>query len=167
MRNRAAPLGIISLAEYKFHQGGMAKRQVAHIWTNQEDALLKQVQEKYPGNWLLIAEAFNSCRVTISTDKRTALDCYTRHAQLTNAPNEEEHRVPQTPTTQMTTRGVKRSIGNATPTSAISLNMPNGPQSIEPKKRRHNLMFDAVRKASRKRETLLKQQCTQWLVKPV
>ena len=126
-----------------------------YSWTSQDDALLKQLAEKYPNNWLLIADAFNSMKGAISTDRRSPADCFERCRVRTTAG--EDHRPPpQTPTTQMTTRGTKRSMSMST--SASGMGTSGGLQSGEPKKRRrHTLMHDAIRKATKKKEALAKQ----------
>ncbi|KAI0362340.1 hypothetical protein OH77DRAFT_1416587 [Trametes cingulata] len=130
------------------------------VWTPADDALLKQMVERYPSNWHLVAEAFNSSRVTISTDRRTPYDCLERWREKTEPrlPAEEENR-PSTPTAasvHMTTRGYKR-------TASQSVAAPSGSsssganQSNEPKKRvRHNLMHETLRKAAKRREAVLK-----------
>nr|AUF42088.1 putative homeodomain protein [Volvariella volvacea] len=126
-----------------------------HPWTPSEDALLKQLIDKYPYNWSLIAECFNASRTTVPTDKRTALDCLERWKEkwapdirskgLENLANADS---PQPSTVgQMTTRGVKRLA--ATNSSSTNTSYPVG---AEPRKRRrHQLLQDTMRRASRKR----------------
>lgn len=75
-----------------------------------------------------------------------------------NLAEEDVRAVPQTPTTQMTTRGTKRSLSITTPTSASS-SAPNV-QGEPRKRRRHNLIHEAIRKANKKKEQLQKQQGT-------
>ncbi|KAH8106775.1 hypothetical protein BXZ70DRAFT_915067 [Cristinia sonorae] len=161
VRNRV-PYGFASLSDVKINPStGMPIRQrpVELQWTPQDDALLKQMATKYPGNWLLIAEAFNSCRVTISTEKRTALDCFTRFSRNPNAAAVEDalSSTPQ-PTTPMTTRGIKRSFTSAISSSSANYNTPSGSQALEPKKRRHTAMHETLRKAAKKREAAQKAQ---------
>lgn len=125
-------------------------------WTSQDDALLKQMVEKYANNWFLISDAFNSLKGTISTDRRSPADCFERYRGRN--PTEDDHRPPpQTPTTQMTTRGTKRSMSLVS-TSAVAISALGGLHSGEPKRRRrHNLMYDSIRKATKKREAAQKQ----------
>ena len=145
-----------------------ARRRIAEqMWTANDDMILKTLAERYPNNWPLIADAFNSSRVTISIDNRIPWDCYerwstrwgpgsilTKDVEMTSGavfdvatPPPAPPPVPP-PRDQMTTRGIKRlasvSVGaNASPGGSVN----------EPKKRRrHNLMFDAIRKAAKKRE---------------
>lgn len=142
-----------------------ARRRTAdQLWTSNDDLLLKSLAERYPNNWPLIADAFNSSRVTISIDRRIPWDCFERwcvrwgggssltrdHLEMSSpAFLEGMTPPPAVPARdQMTTRGVKRLAsvsvgGNASP----------GGSGNEPKKRRrHNLMFDAIRKAAKKRD---------------
>jgi chromatin modification-related protein VID21 len=62
-----------------------SRRRAEHIWTERDDALLKAAFERYPNNWALICEAFNSSRLTISTDKRLPGDCFERWLALREA----------------------------------------------------------------------------------
>ncbi|KAF4604158.1 chromatin modification- protein VID21 [Pleurotus pulmonarius] len=123
------------------------RRATEIVWTSNEDALLKSLTERYPSNWALIAECFNSARITLSTDKRTARDCFQRYdALLGSGASLDGAGVPMTPTTQMTTRGVKRL---ASVSAASSSMIPN---ASEPRKRRrHALVHDAMRKLTRQR----------------
>lgn len=128
------------------------------VWTPQDDIALKALVDKHPTNWILVSEAFNGARVTATIDKRTPLDCYDRW-RTRFGPAEEEHRPPpQTPTTQMTTRGTKRSMSMSTSVSAAGAHgTPGGLTGSETKKRRrHNLMYETIRKAAKKREAAQK-----------
>ncbi|KII89221.1 hypothetical protein PLICRDRAFT_29566 [Plicaturopsis crispa FD-325 SS-3] len=135
-----------------------------HEWSQQDDLTLKQVAERYPNNWPLVADAFNASRHTLSIDKRTPWDCFerwnqrwsagARHAMLNSPASVDEtpnSTAPSTPA-QMTTRGVKRltSVGVANINTAVN----NG--ASDPKKRRHALMATAIQKAAKKRESALK-----------
>ncbi|KAI0372852.1 hypothetical protein BV20DRAFT_990169 [Pilatotrama ljubarskyi] len=137
------------------------KRSMDLVWTPADDALLKQMVEKYPSNWHLVAEAFNSSRVTISTDRRTPYDCLERWREKVSAEAraaaEDESR-PSTPTAasvHMTTRGHKRTASQGV--AAAGGSSSGAGQSNEPKKRlRHNLMHDTLRKAAKRREAVQK-----------
>ncbi|KAJ3492382.1 hypothetical protein NLI96_g48 [Meripilus lineatus] len=63
---------------------------------------------------------------------------------------------PQTPTTQMTTRGTKRSLSISTPTSSTA--SAPAVQGEPRKRRRHNLINEAIRKANKKKEQAQKLQ---------
>lgn len=136
---------------------------VDQIWTASDDTLLKTLVERYPHNWPLIADAFNSSRITISTDLRLPWDCYERwssrwcgSSSLAKESGEMSSSAimegsPAPPSRdQMTTRGIKRlasvSVGaNASPGGYAN--------ESSKKRRRHGLMSDAIRKAAKKRES--------------
>jgi chromatin modification-related protein VID21 len=150
-------------------------------WSASEDQILKNLADRYSGNWSLIADIFNSSRVTISTDKRTAWDCFARWDARWN-----EGRILMASTTPVTPGSVADSgmepvvfpaaltsaSGPATPAavhpmlnavttrkrSASQLNLfMAGPQAESRKRRRHNHMHEAMRESAKKRETNVKQ----------
>ncbi|CAA7267895.1 unnamed protein product [Cyclocybe aegerita] len=138
------------------------KRGVDHLWSTSDDALLKSLVDKYSMNWALIAECYNSCRLTTPNDRRTPLDCAERWKERWGA----ERKLPtmtdasQTPgedgvgasSSQIMTRGTKR-LASASVSSAI---MPAGAAGSEPKKRRrHYLIQDSVKKVAKKRAEVL------------
>ncbi|TCD63291.1 chromatin modification- protein VID21 [Steccherinum ochraceum] len=157
------PNGLFSLLDSKIsaQNSPQYRQRAAELgWTPQDDAILKRLTEKYPGNWILIAEAFNSHRVTIQTEKRTVADCYARFTRAFAA--EEPPATPQATTMQMTTRGVKRSYSTAISGSSVNLSTPGGSQQVPPpKQRRRGLMQEALRRSSKKREAALKAQSAQ------
>ena len=139
------------------------------LWTPNDDMLLKTLAERYPNNWPLITDAFNSSRVTISIDQRIPWDCYERwntrwgggsslakdavETSLAATIDGATPPPPPPPRDQMTTRGIKRLAS-----ISVGANTSPGGSTNEPKKRRrHNLMFDAIRKAAKKREQNQKQ----------
>lgn len=69
-----------------------SKRAPEPVWNPTDDAILKRLVEKYPGNWILIADAFNSSRVTISTDRRSPAECYERWLELSGRTSEAQDR---------------------------------------------------------------------------
>lgn len=134
------------------------KRTNDHLWSSSDDLLLKSLIDKYPGNWTLISECFNSSRTTISTDKRDRRDCHERWKEKWGP--DSRHRIPEPgsagipdstppPSTpnQMTTRGVKRLAS-----ASVSGPNANPVAGSEPKKRRRHLLIqDTIRKAAKKR----------------
>lgn len=139
------------------------RRLLDQQWTPNDDMLLKALVEKYPQNWALVADSFNSSRVTISVDHRIPWDCYERWnarwgsgstltkdvSEMTSQASVERGASSPTPARdQMTTRGVKRLAS----VSIGSHASPGGSGNEPKKRRRHNLMFDAIRKAAKKRE---------------
>ncbi len=130
----------------------------AVAWTPAEDALLKQAVEKYAYNWNLIADMFNSSRVTISTDKRTAWECLERwkekfSAQARAEATEENGPAAASSSSHMTTR--KRTASQmltASGSGSANSAMPHEPR----KRRRHAVMHDTLRKAAKRREAVQK-----------
>ena len=132
------------------------RRAADHIWSVADDALLKSLVDKYPNNWPLIAECYNTSRLTASTDRRTPSDCFERWKgrwglerkpfaiDATQAPV-DDHLVSGSG--QMTTRGVKRLAS-----ASISSPVGQGPVGSESKKRRrHILLQESMRRAAKKR----------------
>lgn len=109
----------------------------------------------YPNNWHLIADSFNSSRMSLSTDKRTAIDCFDRwnmrwgRSETIDDPRTQVNLAP----TQMTTRQ-KRAASHVAASIATNANASGG---VDAKKRRHSLMHDAIRKAIKKKEAAAKQ----------
>ena len=148
----------------------MRKRNAEHegvAWTPAEDALLKQVAERYPNNWPLVADTFNSSRVTIPTDKRTSWECAERWTLLfkenktasSSRDITEESASASPASSYMATRGHKR------PLNQINTGSSSGAGSAaaagEPKKRRrHTVMYETLRKTVKKREAMQKNSGT-------
>jgi chromatin modification-related protein VID21 len=152
-------------------------RRVVHMWTIVDDNLLKSFADKYPNNWVLISECYNSARLTISTDKRSPRDCQDRWKErwapeLASKPQEAApvdeppatptpSLPPPTPTPSMTTRGIKRlaSVSVSGPPPAAS-------GSDAKKRRRHQFVQETMRKAGKKRaeqaQKLLGVWCRLW-----
>lgn len=129
------------------------RRVQEHSWGPTEDNLLKNLIDKYPFNWHLIADCFNAGRGAVPSDKRTAWDCLDRWKKRwgpdSRSKPQEVSAVPppESPAiaAQMTTRGVKR--------MANVLTAVGNSSGSEPKKRRrHQLLQDSIRKAAKKRQ---------------
>lgn len=149
------PADYLAMAEASRANGANRRRLPDHTWTPQDDTVLKQLVERYPNNWVLIAEAFNTARVTIPTEKRTWMECRDRYVARFMTPGgggEDPHAAVQSPTVTMATRGTKRASSAATPAP--------GPNPTDYKRRRHNLMHETIRKAVKKREQAQKAQGT-------
>ncbi|KAG1760047.1 hypothetical protein EDD22DRAFT_848778 [Suillus occidentalis] len=147
------------------------KKRSEHLWSSDEDTLLKILAERYPNNWLLVADSFNSSRVTISTDKRTPWECFERWSSRfgnghrlhpdVNSPVNTERTPPPASTSaqgQMTTRGVKRLAS-----MSVTQNQSPGAglTSDTKKRRRHTFMYETMRKAAKKREAAQKASMNQ------
>ncbi|KAG2158054.1 uncharacterized protein EDB93DRAFT_742537 [Suillus bovinus] len=147
------------------------KKRSDHLWSSDEDSLLKTLVERYPNNWLLVADSYNSSRVTISTDKRTPWECFERWSSRfgsghrvhpdVNSPVNTERTPPPASTSaqgQMTTRGVKRLAS-----MSVTQNQSPGAglTSDTKKRRRHTFMYETMRKATKKREAAQKASMNQ------
>lgn len=125
-------------------------------WSSNDDALIRSLAELYVGNWMLVADVFNSSRVLIKTDRRTPVDCYRRWRYLSpkesRAPSEvpSSPAIPPTPTSMMT-RGTKRTAAQAAG-HAPSANAPTQPKA----RKRHAIMVDIIRKYAKKRDATAK-----------
>lgn len=139
-------------------------------WSTNDDLLLKQLIDRYPGNWNLIADCFNGARLTTPSDRRSAADCQDRwRAKWASdlqanrllphdtVPAEDQDDAsatvtPSTSSTSMTTRGHKRLA------STSSQQAPSIAAGSEPKKRRrHFLMQETIKRASKKRSEQLQR----------
>lgn len=139
------------------------QRRATHLWTTDDDNLLKTMVDRYPENWGLIAECFNSSKLTISNDKRTAKECQERWkdqwappdslkrpADNLFTPGIEATPPPTAASTQMTTRGVKRNAS-----TSVSAASSGTPMASEPKRRRRHVMIqETIRKAAKKKMEL-------------
>ena len=157
------------------------KKRLDHAWSPPEDVLLKSFVEKYPANWTLVADSFNSTRVTISIDKRTPWECFERwnlkfggkpsgvtgHADATSPAGVDGTPPPATPSTstqqiQMTTRGVKRLANiNIAQSQVGGAGVTISSDTI--KRRRHSLMYETIRKTAKKREAAQKAASSAFL----
>ncbi|KAI6151055.1 hypothetical protein BKA82DRAFT_15598 [Pisolithus tinctorius] len=151
------------------------KKRAEHAWSPEEDALLKRLADKYPNNWSLITDVFNSSRVAIPFDKRMPWECFerwnTKFGGIRYGPSHPEVNSPaaaaaegtpppiasSTSQAQMTTRGVKRLAS-----TSISQNQNTGLISSDMlKRRRHTLIYETIRKVAKKREITQKASMNQ------
>jgi chromatin modification-related protein VID21 len=121
-------------------------------WTTEEDQQLKALHSQFPTNWSLISDVFNSSRVTIPTDVRSAWDCYQRLSSISKLDVKDEHPVGRlgTPSEFGRSSTVPKEGWN----SKASVKKPPPAQSKAVGKRatRHALLHDAIRKTIKKRE---------------
>lgn len=57
-------------------------RLIHFVWTPSEDIILRSLYNQFGSNWQLIADIFNSSRITIPTDERGQWDCLKRYRAL-------------------------------------------------------------------------------------
>ena len=136
------------------------------LWTNQDDLLLKHLAEKYPKNWGLVADMFNSARGAITPEQRADWECRERYrTRWLGKDRIERDFTPVVPTaiqdgsasarlpqSQITTRKRMASVSSSTTNTA---GLPAN--TFEPRKRRrHVLIFETMRKCAKKREATQK-----------
>ncbi len=138
------------------------------LWTYQDDLLLKKLVEKYPRNWGLVADVFNSSRSAISLEQRADWECKERYrSRWLGKDRGERDFTPITPSaqdgpssstlarppqSQMNTRKRMASVSSTTVNTA-----PIHATTFEPRKRRrHVLIYETMRKCARKREATQK-----------
>ncbi|KAJ4001460.1 hypothetical protein F5050DRAFT_1723920 [Lentinula boryana] len=138
------------------------KRAMEHLWSASDDLLLKSLAERYPNNWALVSECYNTSRVTIRSDWRTSKDCQERWRErwspaatqrLLEAESTplEGTPPPGTPLTNMGgSRGVKR-LASGSISSSTAPTISTGSGSEPKKRRRHAMVQDAVRRSIKKR----------------
>ena len=146
-----------------------ARRATAEaLWTNQDDLLLKSLVEKYPKNWGLVADQFNSLRGSIALEQRADWECKERYrSRWLGKDRSERDFTPVGPPpqdgpssstsarasqSQITTRKRMASV------SSLSANTTSIPAATfeSRKRRRHTLIFETMRKCARKREAAQK-----------
>ncbi|KAI6043009.1 hypothetical protein EDC04DRAFT_822644 [Pisolithus marmoratus] len=150
------------------------KKRAEHAWSPEEDALLKRLADKYPNNWSLVTDVFNSSRVAIPFDKRMPWECFERwntkfggtrcgplHPEVNSPAAAAESSPPpvasSTSQAQMMTRGVKRLAS-----ASVSQNQNAGLISSDMlKRRRHTLMYETIRRVAKKREIAQKASMNQ------
>ena len=146
-----------------------ARRATAEaLWTNQDDLLLKSLVEKYPKNWGLVADQFNSLRGTIALEQRADWECKERYrSRWLGKDRSERDFTPAVPPpqdgpssstsarasqSQITTRKRMASVSSSTANAA---SIPAATFESR-KRRRHVLIFETMRKCARKREATQK-----------
>ncbi|KAJ3867070.1 hypothetical protein EV359DRAFT_61800 [Lentinula novae-zelandiae] len=139
------------------------KRAMEHLWSASDDLLLKSLAEKFPNNWALISECYNTAKVTIKSDWRTSKDCQERWRErwspaATQRLMETESTAvdgtppPSTPILMNVggSRGVKR-LASASISNSTAPTISTGSGSEPKKRRRHAMVQDAVRRSIKKR----------------
>ena len=72
---RQLPLGMPPPIFLPLNAKDSRKTNSEAVWTADEDILLKTLVERYPNNWRLVADAFNSHKVAVAVTRRTPRDC--------------------------------------------------------------------------------------------
>lgn len=163
-RSNHSPLVLLAMQLHALsakQEKEVRKRPLMRHWSTSEDALLKHLIDKYQTNWALIAECFNSSRLSFSTDKRTPRDCLERWREkwgpdarrLDGAGTTED----PSSSNQITTRGVKRLASVSVASSGLGSS--DASQGFESRKRRrHVFLQETIRKAGKKRAEIVARQ---------
>ena len=152
-----------------------------HVWTDEEDEMLLHLVKTYRDNWQLISDTFNSEVVGIPTDKPSAYECWDRWYWTWGGgkgqarPEAVETKDSPVPGTAIPSASATTSApGTSTPTTARQANGDaTGPEGAPPppgmskrearaagkhkyegtkKAIRHQAIYDAMRRLSRRRE---------------
>ncbi|CEL52904.1 chromatin modification-related protein VID21 [Rhizoctonia solani AG-1 IB] len=120
-------------------------------WTPEDDQLLKSICDAYPNSWTLTADLFNSSRVTIKPDVRTAWDCYDRYNKMFGGGTAGGEDKPQG----------QGPVEIALPSPGGTVRKDSKPQMLDNKGKkvfenkkqvRQHYLYDTLRKVVRKRE---------------
>jgi chromatin modification-related protein VID21 len=131
------------------------------LWSLQDDLLLRGLVEKYPKNWGLVADMFNSSRGAIAMEKRADWECKERYRLrwLGKERNERDFMQDSSSSTftrplqpQITTRKRMASVSS----SAMGAGLVQSATFEPRKRRRHTLMFETLRKVVKKRDAAQK-----------
>lgn len=156
------PAGATSGLSLQIHGVSFNKaRRAEQLWTQNDDNLLKQLVDRYSANWPLVAECYNSSRLTTTTERRTSVECMERWKERWS--NEKRMQAAETSIpmpssddagssmlssssqSQVTTRGVKK-LTSSSVTSIQGVQVGG-----EKKRRRHYLLQDSIKRAAKKR----------------
>ena len=138
-------------------------RRADALWTHQDDLLLRRLVEKYPKNWGLVADLFNTSRDAIALEKRADWECKERYRlRWLGKERSERDFIQDGSSSSTSTRPPQPQI--TTRKRMASVSSSAGPVqyvNFEPRKRRrHALMFETLRKVVKKRDAAQKAACT-------
>ncbi|KAH8834012.1 hypothetical protein DL96DRAFT_477442 [Flagelloscypha sp. PMI_526] len=86
-------------------------------WSDADDALLKNIIDRYPGtfNWPLIAELFNSGKASVSSDRRLPRDCFDRWKEKWQTETRMKYGMaPLEPATPQSAGGIQAQLNQMT-----------------------------------------------------
>lgn len=128
------------------------------MWTNEEDQLLRGLYNQFGQNWQLIADAFNSSRITISTDIRAAWDCLKRWKVLQGENKIVDGNGSKLDTPDMQISGATTTRHNAavkaaatTPAKKVPLQIAAARAAGGRRPMRHSIVFEVIKKLINKR----------------
>jgi chromatin modification-related protein VID21 len=130
-------------------------------WTTHDDEILRLLADRYPKNWGLIADTFNTMRAAISTERRSDWECKERYKFKFRQRAEDQGSAPDLqPIASSSSGSVRPQVTTRKRLASMTASVPSpatGQSGMESRKRRRHLcMFDALRKATKKRENAAK-----------
>jgi chromatin modification-related protein VID21 len=134
-------------------------RLIQFVWTNEEDQLLKALYNQFGQNWQLIADVFNSSRITISTDIRAAWDCLKRWKALQGEDKTVDGNSSKPDTPDMYISGATTTRHNAAvkaaaaaaPTKKLPVQIAAARAAGGRRPMRHSIVFEVIKKLINKR----------------
>ena len=133
-----------------------------YLWTATDDAVLKQLVDRYSTNWALVTECFNSSRLTTPTERRTPADCAERWKERWSAEHESHLSRPLLPVgedgdvagmstqNQMMTKAVKE----------VAISARGANVAGEKNCRRQYLLQESIKRAVNKRADVIRMMGT-------
>jgi len=134
-------------------------RLMQFVWTNEEDQLLKALYNQFGQNWQLIADVFNSSRITIPTDVRAAWDCLRRWKALqgedksTDGNSSKPDAPDLHPSVAAMTRysTAAKAAAAASPAKKLPLQITTARNAGGRRPMRHSIVFEVIKKLISKR----------------
>lgn len=140
------------------------------LWSNDEDAFLLKLYQQYGSNWPLIADLFNSTRLSVPTDRREPWDCFDRWDRITKAAAQGQ---PPPPPPQLPSAAAASSAGpeGAEKASPAQPTVPAGSLAAKReklvrklgakydgsrKRMRHSNIMEVMKKTARRRDATAK-----------
>ena len=114
-------------------------------WAPEDDALLKSLVNQFGLNWHIIADMFNSSRLTIDTDQRLPWDVWQRWIQVRDDEDATRQGTPSEAGVPPGPKSIASKV-NRKPTVPQTRNGGLGKRTI-----RHALLHEVMRREMRKR----------------
>uniref|UniRef100_V5ERZ9 Vacuolar import and degradation protein 21 n=2 Tax=Kalmanozyma brasiliensis (strain GHG001) TaxID=1365824 RepID=V5ERZ9_KALBG len=142
-------------------------RAAMFMWTPDEDSYLMTLAKQYQNNWALVADLFNSTRLSTATDKREPWDCFDRCKRIEQAAAEGKPppAPPQLPPAAAETdkdgkKGDGKDADASSKRDKMTKKLGSKYDGSKRKLRRSNLM-EVMRKSAKRREASKQAQQTQ------
>ena len=131
-------------------------RLIQFVWTNEEDQLLRVLCNQFGQNWQLVADVFNSSRITIPTDVRAAWDCLKRWKALqgedksTDGNGSKHDTLEFHPSVAAMTRH-NAAVKAAAPAKKLPVQIAAARAAGGRRPMRHSIVFEVIKKLINKR----------------